>query len=101
MKYTQEIIDYYSEEIEGLSIKGKTKEEIREIVNDISDIDKEFYNLYSWLKDNGEYKDAKEFYSLFNYGVKDSLTNNQVKLLKKYSFHIFSQIHLALELDLK
>ena len=79
---TNDVMDYYSEEIEASKVEGKTKKEITDIINDISDLDKEFNYLYNWLNDNG---------------VDESLNSKQVMLLKKYNFHIYSKVQLALE----
>lgn len=98
---TNDVIDYYSEEVEGLTVEGKSKQEIAEIIYDVSDLDKEFNYLYNWLNDAGENDDAELFRSLFNEGVEKSLSQKQIILLKKHNFHIFSKIQLAIFLELQ
>ena len=103
--FTQCVFDYYSEELENydelVNFQNKTKKEIVDSLNDICDFDKEFNDLYDWIKDNDGIEQAKLFYKKFETGVEEELNNSEIELLRKYSFHIFAQAHLAIGVELK
>ena len=101
--YTQYVFNYYSEDFneeEWEELQGKTNKELASIMQSVGEVSREYDDLYDWLMDNGEFQDAEDFQNLFS-GLEESLSPKQLNLMKKYDFHIFAQMSLALELELK
>lgn len=101
MKYTNDVLDYYHEDLENVSLDNKSNKELANIIEGLFESDREFQDLYGWMQDNAEHDDANIFHSLFNHGIDDTLTKEQEEMLEKYNFHIFSKTLLALTKELK
>ena len=101
MNYTNDVLDYYHEDLDSIDLSSKNKKELSQIIDDVFESEKEFKDLYSWLIDNGESQEANKFKNLFNYGIDEQLSSEQTSFLKKYDFHIFSKALLAQDQELK